>query len=238
MKKHRFTLISLAAAILLACVPLTGFAQTEGESALHEYLGISFDTATPDEVAQILLEKTDGTLSAPNLTGIQYYADDIAAYSNIFGLLVEFNSNLIGINQIHLSKTGRSIWSSDSTEFEGMVAEDIGVYLDMETQLTAQYDDPDWRFFTTSGKRYGISGKARFMFPGGQWDAEKMMDVCKSDKSFYAHTAWGNVVLDLWVIWRDEGAKKSKSSLSLYYYNKLAEIDADSILELPLPVEN
>jgi len=147
--------------------------------------------------------------------------------------MVEFNRKKPGIGRIVLHPAGKTIWSDTADEFTRMVTDDIQYYIALEQLLIKQYGEPDWRFFTTNAKNFGLKEKQKYMFADGQWNAEALANVVRTGKGIRAHTAWGNVVWELWAYQPEKSSKKSKSSLALYFYDQPAEIDTAKIASFP-----
>jgi len=235
MKTKSALALCLALLLLLADLPCDARAQSA--APLHLFYGIPLDTATPESVAQTLKEQTGAELSAPNATDTQYYAEDVPWLGKTFGCMVEFYSKKPGIRRIVLHPAGKTIWSDTADEFTRMVTDDIQYYIAMEQLLIGQYGEPDWRFFTTNAKNFGLKAKQRYMFADGQWNAEALADVVRTGKGIRAHTAWGNVVWELWAYQPDKSSKKSKSSLTLYFYDQPAKINTAKIAAFPATAE-
>ena len=231
------SVLTLCLAALLLWGGLPGNAQAQTAASLHLFYGIPLDTATPENATQTLKEQTGAELSAPKATDTQYYAENLPWLGKTFGCMVEFYHKKPGIMRIVLHPAGKTIWSDTADEFTRMVTDDIQAYMELEQLLIEQYGEPDWRFFTTNAKNFGLKSKQRYMFADGQWNAEALADVVHTGKGIRAHTAWGNVVWELWAYQPEKSSKKSKSSLTLYFYDQPAEIDTAKIATFPLSVE-
>ncbi|HPF87194.1 MAG TPA: hypothetical protein PK537_03950 [Candidatus Limiplasma sp.] len=229
MKRAYTALAILTVVVMIACIPLTCCAQ-EGR-VFHSFLGLAFGTATPDDVEQALLDNYgvgwDPTYSYPHLSR------GVTAFGHEFSFGIEFNANEVGITRIYLSPADRSIWSDNDEEFTAMLERDIADFILLDELISAEYGQPDVRFFRTDGEKYGSDSVVKAMFTGGQWNADEMMEQIRADRGTMSFSLWGNVVLQYWVIWRDEGPKKSKSCLDVYYYDTVNDLDADTIAAYP-----
>jgi len=227
------SVLAFCLAGLLMWAGLPGDARAQSAAPLYLFYGIPLDTATPESAAKTLKEQTGAELSAPNATDTQYYAEDVPWLGKTFGCMVEFNRKKPGIGRIVLHPAGKTIWSDTADEFTRMVTDDIQYYIALEQLLIKQYGEPDWRFFTTNAKNFGLKEKQKYMFADGQWNAEALANVVRTGKGIRAHTAWGNVVWELWAYQPEKSSKKSKSSLALYFYDQPAEIDTAKIASFP-----
>ncbi len=223
MQKALLRFFSLAAALILFCLPRAGYADTAQE--LHLYLGIPFDAVTPAAVGQALLDSFGEV--TPGEYG-DYLVDD---FGYAFRMTVSFHDDLKSAYRIFLGSAENG-WGTDD-EFPALIRRDILQFLDMEAQLTARWGGPDIRYFYTDTTRYGLNGFTRFMFPGGVWDAEQMMRVCEEDRYLVAFSQWGNATLRLWADWKNEKKFGYLTKLDLYFDNELPDTQPPDIVAYP-----
>ncbi len=231
--KHRSTALLCLLAVLLLCLPCTGYAETAAERVLHPFLSLSFDTATADDVEQALLANY-GVGWDPGSTN--HVHSGITAFGYEFALSVWFRANQeIGFDRVILSPADRSIWGKGTEEFMAMLRRDIADFIALDGQICQEYGEPDWRFFRVNGEEYNPSkhNATEYMFADGLWNAEQMLSLCEKQKSLRAFTAWGNVVLDYWVYWDQRPNRNAKSSITLYYYNFVNDWDPSTIAGFP-----
>lgn len=217
--------ICMTLVLSLSFVTTFGIAQTENMPELHQYLDISFDNATPDEISKILQQKTGE--SNPDESG----SFQITDFGYSWDLHVDFNEDYRSANRIYLVRPG-SGWG-EGFEFEEKAQKDIAQFIDMEAQLTALYGEPDYRFFYTDVSKYNASYLTRFMFPSGTWDAAQMMEVCKGDKYLVASSIWGNVELRVWVDWINKKKFGYLTKLSMFFYDDVVFQTPTTIVEYP-----
>ena len=230
--KHKLTTLLCLLMILMTCVPLYGYAETADGDDLHLFLGLPFDTATPDDVEQALLENY-GVGWDPNYT--YHRLRGITAFDHEFSFGIEFDRNKVGFKRIIMHPADRDIWADTEEEFLGMLQRDIADYILLEQQISAVYGEPTLRFFRTGGAQYHTDGVVKAMYSGGRWDADRMMEQIRADNGTLSYTVWDNIVLKYWVIWRHQGVRKSKSCIDLNYYSTLwaAGITPDSLAVYP-----
>ena len=205
---HRAFAAILVSILLLSCAIFPAHAETD---SLHLYLNIPFDTATIEQVTDILAKEKNAFFEMnPNgvLTG---YACNIEEYGYLFDLSIDFS--VPGEAQTgYFFETGeaftiippaiqrirlRSLQPARITlqEAQERIPADIQQYLNMVEQLTGQYGQPDVQYFKSSrmnGKKY-----IKYMFEDGKWDSALMQQVIDTDHRLIAYTVWGNVVLEL-----------------------------------------
>ena len=230
MFKNANVVLFLVSALLILCLPFASFAAEANERVLHPFLGLSFDTTTPDDAEQAMLAKY-GVGWDPAYE--HYRLDGVKEFGHEFSIGWEFNRNQVGITRIFMSPAHTNIWSGETEEFVGMLRRDIADFILLDNLITKQYGQPDFRFFHTDGAKYGVKGVVKAMFSDGLWDAEQIMEICRADKGTMAFAIWGNVELKYWATWCDPGPKKSKSCITLYYYDTMYDLDASDILSYP-----
>jgi hypothetical protein len=235
MKRTLHSMLCLMAVLLITCLPFTGYAETGSDQTVHDFLGVSFTTATLAELEQALQSTYDVALT--NNISIQCNTESpIEMFGYNLSVLVDFNEDFVGIQRILMYPAGRNIWADDDEMLIGMLQQDFADYVALENTIIEQYGEPDIRFFHTDDTSDSFPYNTPFMFAGGQWDADLMMNVCRKGNGFMAYSVWGNIVLNHWVIWVPEDSpKKSKSYLRLYYYNRpaMTGITPDDIVEYP-----
>jgi hypothetical protein len=228
--KNAKAVLFLAAALPILCLPLAGFTEATNEPVVHQFLDLSFDTATPDDAEQAMLAKYDvGWDPAYE----HYRLDGVMEFDHEFSMGMEFNLNQVGITRIFMSPAHTNAWSGETEVFKGMLRRDIADFILLDSLITEQYGQPDLRFFRTDGAKYGVKGIVKAMFSDGLWDAEQMMEICRADNGTMAFAVWGNVVLEYWAIWRDPGLKKSQSYITLYYYDTVNDLGASDVVDYP-----
>ena len=236
MKHKTTTLLGLLIALWM-CLPLAGYAETADGRGFHNFLSLPFDTATPDTVEQALLEHY-GVGWDPNYT--HYLLSGVTEFEQEFSVSFDFNPNQIGITRIVLSPADRYIWSDNPEEFAGMLKRDIADFIALDERITQKYGTPEWQFFRVNGEKYNPVKRnpEEYMFADGQWDAEQMLKICEEQKSIKAFAAWGNVVLEYWVYDDERPNRKSKSSITLFYYDFLNDWDSSSTIDFPSAADN
>ena len=199
-----------------------GSACAQNDDELYRYLDIPFEEATPELVAQTLLEqrgvsfeKADNVLSGD--------AADVQEFGYRFRLQYDFRGNYTDTHRILLSSAQPV--RVPQAEYAARIRSDLEQFLDMEGQLSALYGEPDCRWFCLE-RASTVHKGGRYMFANGLWELEALLDACGTDSYFKAYSVWHNVVLLLWADGQtDRGDGKWTSRVMLYYYPKLKDTD-------------
>lgn len=205
MKKQSIVALCIISFILLTPV-FTAYVQAEEINEIHCYLGIPFDTSTPETVRQVLFEQEGIHVSSEELKTWIYGINDFG-----FPLcaLFQFRPRDAGIDRILLNSSQPA--RVEPEQFPLRFRSDLQQFIDMDSAITALYGQPDLRYFEGSA--------ARYMFKDEKWDLQQMIALCEKKQSFYAYTIWNNVVLHVWI----DGKKPNVSGdylsrILLYYY--------------------
>lgn len=207
--------LSVCLSVTLLVITLyagSGLAESAGEP--HLYQQIPMQGTTPDEVSQLLLEKTSAafTLSDASWSGYAYGIED---FGYPWNLQLDFNENYSGVERILLSSAQSARVAPD--EFSERLSSDLQQFIDVETQLTALYGEPDARYFFITGQQDGKTHK--YMFQSGTWELNQMLNVCDESPWFWAYSLWNNVMLKAWVDWESPNVNGNYlSRVMLYYY--------------------
>lgn len=212
MKRKVAPTLCLLGTIFLLLFPCLGIAETAEPTVRYEYLGIPFDTVTPQQLEQILQEQFGEVVKDEHDN--DYIVSD---FGYDFYLDVDFNDNNIGAFRVTLMKTGKCYAPYD--EFRDLFEKDILQFLDMEKQLSQRYGEPRWRYFTANNAKYlGHNVPMRMMFPSGQWSYEEMMSVLDNDsQTLIAYSRWENIRLEVWVDWKNEKTRGYLSKLNVFF---------------------
>lgn len=229
MKKHSSSVVCLVTILIVICSTCVVYVHAENGGVLYQYLDIPFDTATPELVDQIVLEKTG------SLEKNEYGNYLISDFGYDFGMQVDFNEDYKSANRVFLGII-EDCWGRGD-EFKALVERDIQEFIDIETQLIERYGEPDYQYFYTDGQVYDLPGLTKFMFTDGEWDTDQMMEICEKDKLLVAFSVWGNAELRLWVNWIRECKPGYLVKLDLYFEDQIYT-SSPSIVEYPPVVDN
>ncbi len=216
MKRKTAVILCLFLLVWMSALPAAGQETAQEGRTMHQFLGLPFETATPHDVEAALLEAY-GVSWIPNHEF--YLSDGITVFGHEFSFGIEFNPDQVGFVRLYLSPAHRNIWSGETEEFTQMLRRDIADFMLLDNLISEQYGPPDVRCFRTGGEKYNAQGTVVAMFSGGEWDADRLMELFRTDNGNLVYAVWGNVELQYWVIWRDAGPKKSKSCITLYYHD-------------------
>lgn len=207
--------------IVLLCSLITLIAAAETTNDLHLYLDIPFHSATPQTVAAVLSQQRNVTMEMDPDVVLTSYASGLTEWNYLFNLRWDFNEDLHSTYRVNLTSAQASSFSLD--ECAERIPADLTQYVDMEAQLTAQYGNPDHRYFTTSlmnGKKY-----IRFMFPEDCWTHDNLQSVCDTHRLLKAYTIWDNVMLEIKVdLTEPYSPGICYSTITLYYYPSVDDL--------------
>lgn len=218
MAQHRrmILLTTLLMAVSL-CLP----SLAAGIEKPHDYLDIPYDTATPEIITTILAEKKNAAFQLHPDGVLSGKAEGVNEFGYEFTFTHDFNEHFLGTYRISLTSAQPSSFSQE--EYAARIPADLAQYVDMETQLTDLYGEPDRRYFITSlmnGKKY-----IRFMFPDGRWSPETMQAVCDAHQLLKAYTIWDNVVLEIKMdLTQPYTEGIFYSYITLYYYPSVDDL--------------
>ena len=216
---------AMLALCLISALLLSFAAQAENAGGLREYMGIAFDTATPDTVAQIILQQNG---EAEPGESDQYRITDFGYEWN---MTVDYNPKGNGASRVFLARSG-SGYAFDPA-FEALFKKDILQFLDVEQQLIKSYGEPDARYFQSDSYKYDQKSMTNFMLASGQWSQEALEDILQCDKNLIASSEWNNVCLRLWVNWTDVRANGYLTKLDLYFLDSPLHAKPLTIIEYP-----
>lgn len=230
MKRNSWLRVIFAVMLLMCGMIFACAAHAEASPPPYTYLNLDYATATADDAAAVLLSEKGVTFerSPKVLSGT---AEGVKEFGYEFDIDINFKGSYTTINRILLRSTQIRL---STEELPARIRSDFEQFLDMEKQLSAQYGEPDRRFFYHERKSVGNKG-GRYMFESGVWELDAMLDVCTTDSYFKAYSIWDNVVLMAWV----DGQRvlsdgKRTSRIMLTYYPRLK--DTEAMIRTDVPV--
>ena len=206
----RMGIVFLTVSLLLSSLFFVGYGLAESDGSLHLYREIPFETPTQEAVLETLLEKTDASFQISNeMTDGKFRIFD-------FGYPWTLQTDFLGkkgIDRLLLSSAQTA--RVEPEDWPTRLRSDLLEFIDVESQLTALYGEPDERFFFMN------DWKEKYMFEDGTWEIEPMLSVYQEYRVFRSFSLWGNVVLQTWVdSLNARYANKPLSRVMLYFYSE------------------
>lgn len=213
----------LIAVLLVLMMLLTKSAFADSENALHRYLNIPYETATPEMISSILLTEKNTTFELSPTGVLSGSANGLNEFGYSFDFRLDFDKNFFGCYRIRLTSDQPSQISKE--ECANRIPADLLQFIDMEAQLSNLYGVPDIRYFMSS--RMNENEKyIRYMFADEKWTLANMQHVCKTDLRLKAYSVWDNVVLEINIdLTETYNSGVFYSYIQLYYYSDVEYIN-------------
>ena len=222
MKKSLICKALLIIVLCVVCIPLYTSADTQDGKVRIQYWDIPFDTATPELVDQIVLDKM-GFIEMD-----EYGNYLISDFGYEFRMTINFRKNNYSADRVFLA-TANNGWGRGD-EFRAKIMRDSLQFIDMEAQLIERYGEPNRRIAYTSTETFDLPNDTRFLLADGEWDINQMTDVCEIGNNFVVISCWANAGLRLWVNWTRECYAGYLVKLDLYFEDQfydLSNFDVD-----------